>query len=1113
MMPEWVAVPTVAMRRWLALELARCLGSSSAANGDGVAANIVFGFPGSLRQAVLAAGRDAEQDPWQVDSLVWAVLDVLVSRRLDDRLGPLTELPEGATWFGRARRLADLFDHYAVRRPELVLHWNAGRDVDATGRPLVEHDRWQPHLWRLVRACIGSASPPERLPSLLEEVRAGTLVLDLPSRLAIFGVTTLPSGAPFVELVEAASARREVHLLLLDPSPPTTARVREATLANLPPLVMLRSEDASDTQVRQVDHPLLRSWGAPYRERAVLLAAAEGRGFPTPSSVESGQEPVHGATGTLLARLQDDLRSGSSPAGDFELCLDDRSVQVHSCHGQARQVQVLRDVILHLLDDDPTLAEEDIAVLTPAIDQFAPLVEAGFGVSAAPSTRAVGAEIDEASSNAPPRLRYRITDRSLRESHPALAALDSLLALVSGRFSASEVLEFISLPLVRSRFELDDEALATITTWAQRANVRWGLNGAQRAPWGLPTDFSANTWCAAIDRVLMGVAVSDDDIGLGPRDIAPLGVEASDIAVAGRFAELVSRLAALARQARLPRPVAAWCETLSDCVGQFFEVEDAQRWQLDQLRRILAEVGDQAVVGDKPAPVELSLAEIRRLLGDRLQGSPPRSDFFRGGITVSSLTPLRWLPFRVVCLLGLDDAGTTGSGTGDGDDLAALAPLVGDHDPRSEVRQALLEAILAAGDHLVITRMGRSVRTNREVPRTTVLAELRDTIEATLSPRSRSEYPALVETIHPCQPFDEANFKPHALGTVEPFSFDPGAFAGAVARRRQSSEHMPFMTGPLPPVGDQQGVITLSELKGFFRHPVKAFLRERLQLRLLGEERDLSDDLATSLDALDHWAVADRLLTARVRGHSAAEWRRREHALGALPPGVLGEAQLAGIEETVEALLARAGELGVDLASKERLSVEVTLRDGTRLADTIAGGCSGSSPGPALVTCSRLGPKRRLPAWLDLVAVTASEPTIGWRSVVVGTPEAGEGHAAIQLSARGDTAAERRRLALSALEVAVDCYRRGMIEPIPLFPKLSYKLHKHKAGTNDWLPFGGGGEGHDEANRLVFGDITLAELRAVPARAGDPPGNRSGRAERFADYLWDAVDTSTEEVP
>src|ERR1019366_1253754 len=331
----------------------------------------------------------------------------------------------------RARRLADIFDHYSVRRPDLVLHWSAGRDLDGTGRPLAEHDKWQPHLWRLVRDRIAVPSPPERLPELLEAVRTGQVSLELPPRLAVFGITTLPGGAPFIDLLEAVAGQHELHLMLLDPSPATTSRVRRAVVANPRPLTQLRAEDDSDAEVLQVSHPLLRSWGRPYRERTVLLATAESRGIPVPVLVDEAPAAHAKMAETLLGRLQHDLRQGRAPAGDLELDPADRSIQVHSCHGQARQVQVLRDAILHLLEDDPSLREDDIVVLCPAIDQFAPLVQAGFGTSAEDG----GAP----SSDGTPRLSYRITDRSLRESSPVLAALDSLLALFSGRFSASEV--------------------------------------------------------------------------------------------------------------------------------------------------------------------------------------------------------------------------------------------------------------------------------------------------------------------------------------------------------------------------------------------------------------------------------------------------------------------------------------------------------------------------------------------------------------------------------------------------------------------------------------------------------------------------------------------------
>ncbi len=1102
MTPEWIAVPTTPMRRWLALELARSLGASGPGTADGIAANINFGSPDSLRQIVLAAGRAGEGDPWYVQSLVWAVLEVLRSNRFDEGLGPLTRLAPGATWFGRARRLADMFDRYSVRRPDLVLHWAAGRDLDGTGRPLAEHDKWQPHLWRLVRERIGVPSPPERLPGLLGDVRVGAVALELPPRLSVFGLTTLPSGAPFLELLEAVACRHEVHLLLLDPSPATTSRVRQASRAKRQPLTRLRADDLSDAEVRQVSHPLLRSWGRPYRERTVLLAAAESGGIPAPAPLDEPGECGEPVGKSLLARLQHDLRAGLAPAGDFEPDPADRSVQVHSCHGQARQVQVLRDAICHLLADDPSLREDDIVVLSPAIDQFAPLVLAGFGTSVEQTEVPAG--------QATPRLSYRITDRSLRESYPALAAIDSLLALVSGRFGASEVMEFLSLPVVRRRFGLDDDGLRTIAGWVEAGNVRWGLDGPQRAPWGLPPEFSANTWRSVLDRVLMGVAVSDDRVGLAPGEIAPLAVESGQIADAGRLAEFIGALMALFDDFKRDRPVAAWCAALSDALSLFFVLEETEQWQLDQLRRVIAEIDDQAIVGDEPSTVELSLQDVRRLLSDRLQGRPARSEFFRGGITVSSLTPLRWLPFRVVCLLGLDETGTSGAGAVDGDDLAAISPFIGDRDPRAEVRQALLEAILAAEDHLVITRTGHNIRTNREVPAATVLAELRDAITSTLSPADQGDHWGRIETVHPCQPFDDRCFSPGELNVPGPWSFDAGAFEGALARQERTVESHSFLEGPLP-AADFGPVIALADLRSFFNHPVKAFLKQRLQLHLLGEEDEPSDEFVTSLDNLENWAVAERLLEARLAGHSTAEWERHERALGTLPPGVLGDDVLVAVGQAIDDTMAAAQALSIDPALNDRLQVDVELAQGRRVVGTILGRCAGLSPGPALLTCSKLAPKRRLAAWLDLVALVATDPATNWRSVVVGKPDKGGAAATLELVARGDTPAERRRVALGALEVAVDCYLRGMREPVPLFSSYSYKLHKGNAGPGDWRPYGGHGDGDEEANRLAFGDLSHTEIRDLEARDDDPPGSDTQRAARFAHYLWGAVEASCEE--
>jgi len=153
MTPEWLAVPSDGMRRWLTLELARHLGNSGPDRADGIAANIERAYPGTLRSLVLNAGRsDAKGDPWSIERLVWSVLAVAEQRRGDPELSAFLALPDGASRFAKARRVADLFDRYHLHRPGMIRAWAAGRIVDGTRGAIADHETWQPYLWTLVRA-------------------------------------------------------------------------------------------------------------------------------------------------------------------------------------------------------------------------------------------------------------------------------------------------------------------------------------------------------------------------------------------------------------------------------------------------------------------------------------------------------------------------------------------------------------------------------------------------------------------------------------------------------------------------------------------------------------------------------------------------------------------------------------------------------------------------------------------------------------------------------------------------------------------------------------------------------------------------------------------------
>src|SRR5664280_251 len=1103
MTPEWLAVPSDGMRRWLTLALAGHLGASGPDATDGVAANIQRAYPGTLRSCVLAADRDDPapgSDPWGIERLVWSVLAVADGHADDPVLEAIVAVPAGASRYARARRVADHFDRYHQHRPDMIRAWSAGNYVDGIGKRIADHAIWQPHLWRLVREQIGEPSPPECLPGLLDRLRSGDLHLDLPDRLLLFGFTLLP-GHGFLELAEAVAVHREVHLFLLEPfhfdvgqlhrlsPPPGNAKPR------------LRSADPTAGLVHQ---PLLRSWGRLHRETAILLADAEANGFPVPQWVDVPEETVSPAT--VLARLQRDIRTNAGPGTPLVGDPTDRSVQFHACFGPTRQVEVLRDAILHLLNEPGSnLSEDDILVVCPTLDRFAPLIDAAFGPPAAPSTESPRPDATAGRAGAP-ALRYRIVAQSIRTTNPVLSATMALLELVAGRFEVSPVLEFLALGPVRERFGFDDDALATVTRWVTETNVRWGIDPVHRVPFGVPESVTTNTWQAGLDRLLVGSAVHDEVLALAVGDVVPCGIEGSDVELAGCLAEALWHLGNLAAESSRARPFAEWVRTLREASAALFTTDRDTEWQIEALQRVLDEVVQASTVDGAPSTVPLEFIDLRRLLGERLDAMPGRPDFFRGGITISSMTPLRWIPFRVVCLLGMDQS-AFGAVTAAGDDLASVAPQVGDRDPRAESRQALLEAVLVAEDRLVVVRDGHDVRTNQEVPRAVVAAELFDSVTAVVGP-CRPEFPRPLEIDHPRQAFDDPCFEVGRLVPGTAWGFEQGNVAGALARRARDVEAPPFLAGPLAAVDSD--VIELAELRAFFTKPTEYFLTHRLGAHLPTSADDPSPLLPVELDPLERWNVGMRLLDARLAGADLEAWREAERGRGTLPPGWLEADVVEKLDGITGELVEAARRLGARGGPADPHEVEVVLPDGTRVVGSVALRLQAPGPGPARISLSRIKPEHRLAAWIDLMALVGTDPSTAWRSLVLGRSE-GRRHRAVAMSLVPSAAPGlRRESARGGLAVAVDCYRRGLSEPIPLFPDSSYEVYGGNPKGARWSPYRSTGEGDGAAVVLAFGRLRFDEIMALPARPGDPPGP-GGRVERFANYLYGAVDSSADE--
>ena len=954
---EVVVVPAKGVERWLTQRLSHRLGVGSR-GGDGVCAGVRFLNPRTLVSMLLGRERD---DLWDPDQLVWPLL-ATIDASLDEpwcatlaaHLGHRQDGHEGELRRNRrysvARRLAGLFAAYAVQRPQLVTDWREGRDTDGAGRPLDADLAWQPELWRRLLDRVDAAPPDVRHARVLERLRTGGDGLELPDRLSLFGHTRLPVTE--VELLRALGEHRDVHLWLPQPSPALWD-----DLAGLEGVVP-RDED---TSADRVGHPLLASLGRDTRELRRLLADLPGEALPAATP-----EPD-----TLLGWLQHDLRANHAPSAeeraDRRLRDGDRSLQVHACHSAARQIDVLREVLVGLLDDDPTLEPRDILVMCPDIETFAPLVSAGFGLADV---------VDDADGGGHPahRLRVRLADRALSSTNPLLAVAATLVELAGGRVTASEVLDLAATPPCRLRFGFTDDELERITGWVAEAGIRWGLDGPSRAPFAMDR-FDHNTWRAGLDRILLGVAMSGDDHRYLGRGLPVDDVASSDIDLAGRLAEYVARLADCLSAMQSAATTREWMAALGDGVRSLTDVPADDAWQLPQLERELARAGMSS--GSDPT-VPLRLADVRALLQSRLGGRPTRANFRTGTLTVCTMVPMRSVPHRVVCLVGLDDGVFPRTTSVDGDDVLARRPLTGERDVRSEDRQLLLDALLAAVETVVITYTGANEHTGAERPPAVPLGEILDAADRTTAAPVRDR----VLVRHPLQPYDARNHTPGALVGDRPFSFDRAALAGARAATAPRTPPPPLLEGPLPerPPGD----VSLEDLKRFLTHPVRSFLRDRLDIATPFEPDELSDAIPVGLDALEVWQVGDRLLREVLAGQDGAAVMTAELLRGTLPPGNLGHRTLAEVAEQCQKLYNATA--GLRTGEPRSVDVDVDLGDGRRLTGTVSRVYGGKV---VSLGYSRLRPRQRLHAWVDLLALSAAFPDQNWTAHAVGRERAG----------------------------------------------------------------------------------------------------------------------------
>lgn len=955
---DLAVVPTAGFQRWISQQLAL------ADAGAGICAGVEFISPGALWTRV--AGRD---DPWRPDRLGWTIQKLVLAEdapaELDVVRRHLAASREAST---TCLRIATHFAGYASHLPQMLTRWADGDDVDSSGRPLTDH-AWQPALWRLLVDELG-ISPLTHRQAVLDGLRAAPAA-GVPDRIAVLAPPRLdPTTLAFYE---ALSTHHRLHLLALTPSPSRRP-------------ILVDGARRADL-LRSNGHPLNQTLGTVADESAALLPPAAA--MPPPPRPQN-----------LLGWLATDLFADRPPTSRT-LSADDRSVQLHFSHGPSRQVEVLREVLAELYRDDASLEPRHIAVLTPDVDSYGPLLDAAF----APQPGGVGHPAQQ--------FRLRRADRTAAQANPLVTLLLTLLRLPDSRFEAATVLEFCAHEAVATRFGFSPDDRERLAELVKASGIRWGLSAAHRAEFGLP-NLAHNTWQAGLQRMLLGVTLSEEHL-VSAGTVLPMDdIDSSDVALVGALTELIGRLTRWTTTLATAATLSDWVQRCRDGLDSLTLLTAAQEWQRGELFAELARLSD----AEAGSGVLVTRQAVINAVERAFTTSPARGAFGNGSTIVAGLDSLRSVPHRVVILLGWDAERYPHSRRRHGDDLLGDQAPVGTPSAALADRQALLDAVHAAGDKLIVICRGRSEATNQDVPPATPIAELIDALNLTAVTADGVPAGTAVSRQHPLQPFAPEHFAPD--GDVR--SVDPLAYAAArawlAAREHPEPERDRYRLDVLPPIDLGNGV-SLDELTDFFRHPARTLLKVRAGLSF-GDEPDLESAIPIEPDGLARWQIGNRVLHRLQEGLDPDLVERAEWLRGQVPPFELGHQLMGGIVTDARRTLASTPPPGP--AELHDLSLRVPVDGFGDVA--VTGRVATRETTIWQVEFSALQPRQKITAWLRLLALAAGEPG-AWSARAVGKGR--------QVHYQAPSPERARELLGRYLAI----YAIGLRQPIPALPRLT----------------------------------------------------------------------------
>ncbi len=994
---ETVVVQNLGMATWLKQYIA---------SNRPVAANIDFPFLNALIWDLLDVFVPApanSKNEFTREIMSWRIYQML-SAGLTGELKQLSYYIKGENIelkrYQLAGKIAHTFDQYQIYRPELLRDWEQGK--------FSRDDVWQAAIWRQL-----AGQHQSRARRLLEFINSPTTdkqkELAPLERISVFGITTMPPI--YLDFFRSKlSEIIPVHFFYMNPCREyweflMTDKERER-----------RNWEKLEDEFSESGNELLASLGRQGREFFGTVMEYEG--------IDPEGECFHNYNmSSVLGCIQQDILDMNA-AGEQsvrKMAKNDSSIQFHNCHNRMREVEILHDNLLNIIEKRE-VAPYDIIVMAPDISAYAPYIRAVFEREPYGSAK---------------HIPFSISDRCIRDSSKTVDAFLELLKLSGSKFKATQILDILETVPVHTAFGIDDDQLELIRKWITDTGIRWGIDSDHRNQLD-GVEFSEYSWRHGLKRMLMGFAVPDDGNADSSLicDILPYDqIEGGNAELLGHFCEFAEALFELENDLKHPRSLDSWGKTLNQMLSRFFLSDNDSFREIALIRSTLNKLIENAVQSGFNDPISIEV--IRCCVTELMESETDSEGFLRGKVTFCSMQPMRSIPTRVICLLGMNDGEFPRSDTHLGFDVIASNLRACDRSKRFEDRYLFLEALLSARDCLYISYQGMDEKDNSAKPPAVPVCELRDFLNSGFKSTLNTDAFSQLETIHKLQAFDHEYF---SGGQLFSYSEQNYSAANALLQPQSKKEFFP-QDLELRPRENQDEIkhITLSDLVRFLRNPAAFLINRRLETIIVpGTEDEIQDTEPFGLDGLGNYQLNQIIIDNILDNKNLSQLYQSVKHRDLLPPGMTGEKLFAEKQRELEKFV-NTFNLKERVGRGAQVNAEITVGS-YKLTGKLSDIANDE------MTCFRFASfkgKDALETWIRHLLFTLHSNREVKTTAIIGTSIADPIRIFHPLP---------REVAAEQLENIIKLYSKGQIAPLPFFPQASFAYATGTLGRNKKEP-------------------------------------------------------------